>query len=70
VGRRFREQSENTVDNRGREVAVLELDDIPSGNDLTRARCDDRGAEHQRQGREGEEVETHIEELSTKKPVI
>lgn len=68
VGRGAGEQSKRAVDSRCGEVAVLELDNVPSRNDLAGARSDDGSAEHQRQACEGDEVETHLEELSTKKP--
>jgi hypothetical protein len=68
VGRSSWEQSQSAVHGRGGEVTVLELDDVSSGDDLTSARGDNGSTEHQRQECEGNEFETHLEELSMKKP--
>lgn len=60
------QQSKDAVDGRGCKVAVFEFDNVSSGNDLTRAGGDDRSPEHQWQGCESDEVETHAEEFAMK----
>lgn len=54
-------ESKSAVDSRRGEVALLELDDVSSGDDLAGARGEDGSAEHHWQECEGNEVETHLE---------
>ena len=70
MSRGSRKESKSAVDSRRGEVAIFELDDVSSGDDLASARSEDGGAQHNGQECEGDEVETHLEWLSMKNPEI